>query len=142
MEVLIVDERQSIHDMLGQIARQAIPNATVLSALDLAEAHALARNTRDLKVVMLSLEIAGYTGIEALCHFRAAHPNVPILIVLASKDRELILKARQAGAKGYVPRAASQQVITGALHLVAAGETYFPPLPVEESCVCKPTKPR
>jgi len=132
MDILIVDDHPIIHEVLGAIARNAFPEATVHCALDLTEAYALARKVAKIDLALLDLSIPDCSGVEALRRFRTVYPGTPVLVVSAHDDQETVSKAMHAGAAGYVPKTAKSQVIAAALRLVAAGQIYVPPIAIGE----------
>ncbi len=51
-----------------------------------------------------------------------------MVVVLSSEDNpDVILRAIEAGASGYVPKSSTPQVLVAALRLVMAGGIYIPP---------------
>jgi two-component system response regulator HydG len=68
-----------------------------------AEAVALSRD-RPYDLVLMDVQMAGMTGIEALREIRAYNPAVPILIMTAYSNVENAVEAIKAGAYDYLPK--------------------------------------
>jgi len=95
-------------------------------AVSLASAIELAQITQGIELVLLDLGLPDAIGIEVLTRFLAACPLIPVVVVSSTEDRDVVLAALQAGARGYVPKTSKQDVIVAALRLVAAGGVYVP----------------
>lgn len=126
MNVLIVDDHPMVLEYLSGAVGNALPDAVVRTAGNLAVALEIARELK-LDMVLLDLGLPGCGGIESLLRFRKAHPTVPVLVVSADDDQVSIRGALAAGAAGFIPKTASPKVVVNAMRLVAEGGRYIPP---------------
>lgn len=124
MEVLLVDDRPLANEIFGALASKVFKGAKVRVAQDLGVA--LRTLQRPVDLVMLDLGLPGCSGTQALERFRAAFPAVPILVISASEDWDLIQRCLDSGASGYIAKTASLQVIAAAMKAVAGGNIYMP----------------
>jgi DNA-binding NarL/FixJ family response regulator len=91
-----------------------------------AEAMSLAAAlTPDL--VLLDLELPDIEGLSVLAQLRAAHPALPVLVVTMHEDPELMRRAVQAGAAGYVLKGASRRELLAGVRAVCSGGSVFDP---------------
>jgi len=58
---------------------------------------------------------------------RERYPTTSVVVLSASKEREDISHALELGAVGFIPKAASREVMLGALRLIFSGGIYVPP---------------
>ena len=107
------------------------PGAVCEEAVDAEEALARVDTVRDLDLVLLDLEPPGRPGLEALSELRARHPEIPVAIVSAENDPEVVRRALRAGACGFIPKSSTGSVLRQALQLILAGEVYVPPAILE-----------
>ncbi|OHC70079.1 MAG: hypothetical protein A2045_05585 [Rhodocyclales bacterium GWA2_65_20] len=63
-------------------------------------ANLVAEHRPDL--VCLDIDMPVMNGLEALQAIRAAQPGVKVLMVTGSTNREAIMQAGKAGARGYI----------------------------------------
>lgn len=75
----------------------------------------------DLQLIWLDLGLPGLGGVEAIRAFVRARPAVPIIVVSASEDRQEANAALQAGARVFLSKAVSTEVITDVARRVASG---------------------
>lgn len=78
-----------------------------------------------LDVLLLDLHLPDCEGVEAVTRSRE-HARA-ILIVSAAADRESVVGAIAAGARGYLSKAADSAEIRRAIDIVSGGDTYVSP---------------
>jgi len=127
MRVLVVDDHPLMLEIMRAVLMKEFDEAEVHCATDLDEAMAYARGAGPPDLAVLDLGLPGCRGIEALIRFREALPDVPVVILSATDDGNVVRAALNAGAKGYLPKTSTRAVMQAALGLVAAGGVYVPP---------------
>ena len=132
MKLLIIDDHPLLRDGFEAWIQTATPGTTVLQAKDASQGYELAASNTDLDAIVLDLELHGIQGYEALAELGRSHPNIPVIVLSHSEDPRDVRKSLAAGALGYVPKSASQQVLLAAIQLVISGALYIPPLVLEE----------
>jgi DNA-binding NarL/FixJ family response regulator len=125
--VLIVDDHPLLLEILGAVARNVFPEASVRTAESCEQALEAARSAEAPDLVLLDLGLPGCAGIMALERFRKAQPAMRVVVVSSNEEREVVLAALEAGAVGYIPKTSKPDVFSAALRLVAAGGIYVPP---------------
>lgn len=78
-------------------------------------------------VVLMDVRMDGVDGVEATRRFRAAMPEVAVLMLTMYDDDATVFTAMQAGARGYLLKGATQDEIVNAVRAVAAGQAIFGP---------------
>lgn len=124
--VLIVDDHPFVHDVMREVVRAVLPDATVHAEKFLPAALDRARAAGRLDLVLLDLGLPACPGIDALRRFREEFPNVPVAIISATDDGTTVRAALNAGAVGYIPKTSTPQMMIAALRVIAAGGTYVP----------------
>ncbi|MFY9316021.1 MAG: response regulator transcription factor [Burkholderiales bacterium] len=125
--VLVVDDHPLMLEIMRAVLASALDTPDVHCATDLEEALAHARGAGPPDLAVLDLGLPGCERIEALSRFRKAFPQVPVIILSATDDADVVHTALNAGARGYLPKTSTREVMQAALRLVAAGGTYVPP---------------
>ncbi|MET0411781.1 MAG: response regulator [Polyangiaceae bacterium] len=101
-KVLVVDDSQSIR---SQVAAALEPgDFQVLGATDGVNALQRLRDLGDLDLLLLDVNLPGMSGLELLEHVMADPGTwrIPVLMLTTAADRELLERARKAGAKGWL----------------------------------------
>ncbi|MBK9707777.1 MAG: response regulator [Acidobacteria bacterium] len=99
--ILIVEDDPLHADMLlGLIGSEKSEfNCQVVASLE-AAIHSL--DSDDYELVILDLALTDSDGIESLIRLQTGRPKLPIIILTASKDENLAMKALQLGAQDYL----------------------------------------
>ena len=78
-------------------------------------------------VALLDVDMAPIDGIEVARRTLAGAPERRIVVYTAHRDREVLERALDAGARGFVLKQAPLAELARALEVVAAGGTYVDP---------------
>jgi DNA-binding NarL/FixJ family response regulator len=127
MEILIVDDDALIHEILAAVVRKAFGEVNVVEARDLESAFQRLAHHGPPDLALLDLGLPGQRGLESLKRFRWKFPHVPVVVVSVTEDPKSIRLALNTGARGYIPKTLSVEVMVDALKQVAEGGTYVPP---------------
>jgi DNA-binding NarL/FixJ family response regulator len=126
IRVLVADDHPIVRSGIVALLQTA-PDVEVvgeatsgLEAVDLALAL-----SPDL--VLMDLRMPGIDGDEATARILAARPSVRVLILTTYESDDSILTAIEAGASGYLLKAAPQEEILAGVRSVASGEVALAP---------------
>jgi two-component system, NarL family, nitrate/nitrite response regulator NarL len=124
VRLVIVDDHPLVRD--GLRARlSVVPGLQVIGeAASGAEALRLAAaDAPDLMLVDVGMR--GMSGIELATALRERHPEIRVLMLSMFDNREYVLSAVRAGARGYVLKESPTEEIIAAIGAVRAGGNYF-----------------
>lgn len=131
INILVVDDhplfRQGVVHSLG-----TEPDLTVVGqAASGEEALKLARDLLP-DVVLLDINMPGWNGLITGERIATACPATAIVMLTVSEDKDKLLAAFKAGARGYVLKGVSAQELAKVVRAAAAGDVYVsPPLAAE-----------
>ena len=80
---------------------------------------------RVVDVVLSDIRMPGIDGIEALKQLRERGDATPVLLLTTFDDSDLLLRATDAGAQGFLLKDAAPEDLRDAIVRVAAGETLL-----------------
>ena len=83
---------------------------------------------QSVDVVLSDIRMPGTDGIEALRQLRARGDLTPVLLLTTFDDSDLLLRATDAGAQGFLLKDAAPEDLRDAIARVAAGETLLQPV--------------
>ncbi|ALN60609.1 MULTISPECIES: response regulator [Lysobacter] len=82
-------------------------------------------------VVLSDIRMPGMDGIDALLALRERGDRTPVLLLTTFDDSELLLRATEAGAQGFLLKDAAPEDLREAIASVAAGATLLQPVSTE-----------
>lgn len=100
--ILVVDDEAPIRDLLASYFTKRGYEVTTAGTAD--EALRLADEV-SLNLMILDIALADADGLEVLGRIKAAHPNLPVIILTGMGfDDDLLKEALQKKASGYVSK--------------------------------------
>ena len=78
-------------------------------------------------IVLLDIRMPEMDGLEAARRIQADHPSVGVVMLTAYDDRQFVVEAVRAGARGYVLKARDAEHLMQTVRLVAGGNMVIDP---------------
>ncbi len=123
--VLIADDHPLFRDALKQAIKPVLPEHQTVGVGNLAEARERMKQG-DISLLLLDLHMSDSHGFVGLIEFRQEFPSVPIVVVSASEDPEIIIRAIEFGASGFIPKSSSLDQMSGAIDAIMQGDIWTP----------------
>lgn len=125
--LLVADDHPLFRDALQTVISGGLAGSQLLEAESLADAIALIEANTELDLLLLDLSLPDAEGLEGLTRLREAFPSLPVAIVSAHQERQLVLDAITLGAVGYIPKSTPREALLAALTQILEGQLYLPP---------------
>ncbi len=127
MKLLLVDDHALFREGVALLLASLEPNVEVLQAGSCESAMELIAASAGIEIVLMDLQLPGASGLEAIRLLRDRYPELPVVAVSSSEDKETVLQALDAGAMGFITKSSSSSVLRAALKLVLSKGIYLPP---------------
>lgn len=122
MKLLLVDTHALYREGLALLINRSFPELELLQAGGIAEALAHLERHPDLQLMLLDLELREAEGARGLRQIRARAPGVTVMLLAGDTPADTLLEAIQAGAAGFIPKAAPAGFMQKALRrMIDAG---------------------
>jgi DNA-binding NarL/FixJ family response regulator len=128
MKVLMIDDHPLILAAMQNVVRGLGEQVRVVGVETVDEARNLLQGAHGFDLVLLDLFLGAHDSHDFLIELRAAHPQLPVVVVSASEDPADLERCIEAGAMGFVPKRASNDMLFEALLLVMSGGVFVPEL--------------
>lgn len=125
-EVLIADDHPLFREALKFAVSQALLGAQIVEADSVDSLFAALEAHGQLELLLLDLSMPGAQGFSALVQARAHYPTVPVIVISAREDRDIIERTLAHGAAGFVPKSSPIAAIADALRVVLQGGVWMP----------------
>lgn len=79
-----------------------------------------------IDMVLLDLSLRDSNGVCSLLTLRKHAPTTSVVVLSGEDDPDVILTCIDAGAMGFISKAATHDEMLDALHLIVAGRIYLP----------------
>jgi DNA-binding NarL/FixJ family response regulator len=126
VRILLVDDHAVLRSGLRLLLEREPGLEPIGEAATAEEAvRALPRLSPD--VVVIDVEMPGIGGLEGIALIRERAPDARVLVLSMHDEARDVRRAFDAGAHGYLPKAAADEDLVRAIRAVAAGERYVHP---------------
>ena len=124
MRLLLIEDHRLVAESLKFFLTEIDPAITCAMAGTIEQGL---QATGPFDLILLDLNLPDTTGLHGLRTIREAFDGVPVALLSAEVNTDVIRSAIAQGAMGFVPKSASSQVFVAAMRLILAGGTYLPP---------------
>lgn len=126
IRVLVADDHPIVRGGIVALLDSAEDIEVIGQASDGLEAVSLAAGLEP-DLVLMDLRMPGIEGDEATARILAARPETKVVVLTTYESDEAILTAIEAGASGYLLKAAPQEEILTGIRSVAEGGVALAP---------------
>lgn len=131
IRVLLVDDHAVVREGYRTLLSHHDGLVIVGEACDAASAYQSYKETSP-DIVIMDISMPGRGGIDAIEHIRQFDSNARILVFTMHCGAAYALQAFRAGAKGYVTKSSTPDLLISAVREVAAGRVIICPEVSEE----------
>jgi DNA-binding NarL/FixJ family response regulator len=127
IKVLIVDDHQIVRDGIRSILANENDIELIGSLASATKAIDFIKGSLP-DVVIADLSMPNMSGIEFTEKLTEAFPSIKVLILSMFNNEEYVVKAIQAGAKGYLPKQDSTtELLLEAIRIIYNGDEFYSP---------------
>lgn len=125
IKLMLVDDHQMFVDALDLLLTGE-GEVEVVGRFRMAEDAVAACEESCPDVVLMDMDLPGMDGVEGTRRIKQLCPEAQIVIITAFQQREIIVRAIEAGATGYVPKTHAADELSSIIRRAAAGEVVLP----------------
>ncbi len=127
MKILIADDHALAREGMAQLLLSFQNNHSILETDTYAGTRECLTQHDDLDLILIDLMMPGEAPAEELRKIRNLAPAIPLIVVSASENINIINQVLEVGIQGFLPKTSSRAVIRSAINLVLSGGKYIPP---------------
>ena len=125
-KILIADDHPLFREAIHNVIADGFPDSEVMETSDLDSALSLTQEHDDLDLILLDLNMPGMHGLNGLITLRNEAPTIPVVIVSAEEDKQIVLQAITYGAVGFITKSSPRAQMTEAIEQILNGNVYLP----------------
>jgi DNA-binding NarL/FixJ family response regulator len=124
---VIADDHPLFRGALKEAVGNQFSGAQVFEAGGFEDLQTLLEREGDIDLVLLDLAMPGVRGFSGLLYLRAQFPGVPVVIVSATEEADVIRRCMEFGASGFLPKTLGIDAMRAAIRRVLEGGVWTPP---------------
>jgi DNA-binding NarL/FixJ family response regulator len=125
-KILIADDHPLFREAIHNVIADGFAGSDVMETADLDSALGLTQEHDDLDLILLDLNMPGMHGLNGLMSLRNEAPTIPVVIVSAEQDKQVVLQAITYGAVGFITKSSPRVQMTEAIEQILNGNVYLP----------------
>lgn len=126
MKFLIADDHELFLQGLDFILHKQYPEVETVLTNSYTGIFEILEKQKDFDLIITDLAMPGANWLEAISRIHTTCTDVPIIIISAVFDKEILQKTYNIGVSGYISKSFSNSIILSAINLVLAGGMYIP----------------
>lgn len=123
---VIADDHPLFRGALKEAVGNLFGGSKVFEAGGFDELQPLLERESDIDLVLLDLTMPGVRGFSGLLYLRAQFPGVPVVVVSASEEPNVIRRCMEFGASGFLPKTLGVDQMGVAIRKVLEGGVWVP----------------
>ncbi len=126
MKILVADDHELFLKGLELVLQSMNKEMELSFAKNYTEIFDILKKDKNFDLILTDLAMPGAKWMDAISKIHQLVPEVPMIILSAVFDKEIVQKTIEIGVSGYIPKTSSNAVILSAVNLVMSGGVYIP----------------
>jgi DNA-binding NarL/FixJ family response regulator len=123
---IVADDHPLFRNAIAQVLQTMGGEQEVVEAQDMASLQIKLSDHPDTDLVLLDLHMPGAHGFSALAYVQGHCGKMPVLVVSANEKTDIIQRAVEFGARGFLPKSSGVTTILEAIQTVLQGDIWLP----------------
>ncbi|MBR9910465.1 MAG: response regulator transcription factor [Gammaproteobacteria bacterium] len=124
--IIIADDHPLFRSALCGTLQRELNEPQLIEAADFNSLQTAVEAHKTANLILLDLHMPGAEGFSALVFLTAHYAHIPVMVVSAMEEPDIIRRAMDHGACGFLPKSASIEDMTAALTAALAGNLWLP----------------
>ena len=126
IRVLLADDHSLVRAGLCRLVEESGDMTVVAAAADGKAAILQAREAAP-DVAVIDISMPEFDGLEVTSRLLDENPDLPVIILTMHEEEQYVVRAIEAGAKGYITKKSAPEKLVKAIRKVLAGQRYLSP---------------
>ncbi|WP_067518325.1 response regulator [Endozoicomonas ascidiicola] len=124
--IIIADDHPLFRTALKSSVLQALDEPEIHETGSIAGLQTLLESALSPDLILLDLNMPGAHGLSGLIFLRGQYPSVPVAVVSASEDSQVVHKVMNHGANGFIPKSTPLHDLKDAVINILQGGNWWP----------------
>ena len=126
IKVLLADDHSIVRAGLCRIVEESGDMTVVAEAAD-GKAAILQAHKAIPDVAVIDISMPEFDGLEVSARLLDEIPDLPVIILTMHEEEQYVVRAIEAGARGYITKKSAPEKLVKAIRKVLAGQRYLSP---------------
>jgi DNA-binding NarL/FixJ family response regulator len=126
LQFIIADDHPLFRTALKATLAQSYAHCDVIEVETIAELQTVLSTNTNSDLILLDLHMPDAQGFSGLIHLQAHYAEIPVLVISGSETPEVMCRAIDHGAAGFLPKSSQASVIAEAIDAVLSGARWLP----------------
>lgn len=124
IKVFLADDHSIVRAGLRRLIEESGDMEVVAEAADgRAALREIQKERPDVAVIDISMP--GLDGLEVISRLNDHHPDLPVLVLTMHEEGQYVVRAIEAGARGYITKQSAPEQLVNAIRKVIGGSRYL-----------------
>jgi len=124
IKVFLADDHSIVRAGLRRLIEESGDMEVVAEAADGRSAlREIEKHLPDVAVIDISMP--DLDGLEVISRLGDRHPNLPVLVLTMHEEGQYVVRAIEAGARGYITKQSAPEQLVNAIRKVIGGSRYL-----------------
>lgn len=124
IRVFLADDHSIVRAGLRRLIEESGDMQVVAEADDGRTALREIEKTRP-DVAVIDISMPGLDGLEVISRLRDRFPELPVLVLTMHEEGQYVVRAFEAGARGYITKQSAPEQLVNAIRKVIGGSRYL-----------------
>ena len=124
IRVFLADDHSIVRAGLRRLIEESGDMQVVAEADDGRSALREIEKTRP-DVAVIDISMPGLDGLEVISRLRDRFPELPVLVLTMHEEGQYVVRAFEAGARGYITKQSAPEQLVNAIRKVIGGSRYL-----------------
>lgn len=126
VKILVADDHELFLKGLELILTNHYPDFVLVTAANYTDIFQIIDKDKNFDLILTDLAMPGANWHDALQKIHQSLPDVPIMILSAVFEKEIIKKSIDIGVSGYLSKSTAHKEIVQAIDIVLSGGIFIP----------------
>jgi DNA-binding NarL/FixJ family response regulator len=127
IKLLLVEDHKILRECISAAINKKFPHVKILGETNNAQSSITLTAKLSPQIVIMDISLPGMNGIEATRKIVSRNPDIKVIILSMHKEKEFVIKALEAGAKGYLLKECDMDELGKAIETVIKNKYYLSP---------------
>lgn len=125
-KLIIADDHPLFREALKHGVSGALGNPEIVFCGSFNELQKTINHHDDADLILLDLHMPGAVGFSALHFLGLRSPDIPVAMISANEEPDIIARAVEYGASGFIPKSSEINQIVQAIQSIMQGNVWLP----------------